>query len=114
MSIVTVEEARRAIVITHNFDDARLQQFIDDAEEACKQFLGVDELPREGADCPDECDTAQTFEAASDADDLPKGIRRGVILMVQADYEGKDIDEREKMRTAAERCWWPYRCGLGA
>jgi hypothetical protein len=113
MSIVTVEEAKRVIVITHNFDDERLQQLLDDAEEACRQFLGVDRLPREGTDCPDECDTASTYEAASDAEDLPAGIRRGVILLVQADYEGKDITEREKMRDAAERCWWPYRCGLG-
>jgi hypothetical protein len=34
-------------------------------------------------------------------------VVNGIILMVQADYDG-DIREREKYRAAAEALWMPY------
>jgi hypothetical protein len=34
-------------------------------------------------------------------------VVNGIILMVQADYDG-DIREREQYRTAAESLWMPH------
>ncbi|MDQ3288646.1 MAG: phage gp6-like head-tail connector protein [Pseudomonadota bacterium] len=113
MSVVTVQEAKTALVVIHNHDDLRLQQLIDDAEDECLQFIDRPSLPRVGVSCPDECDTSYVDNPVSDGADLPKSIRRGILLIVQAAYEGKDADEMTKLRKAAEVCWFPHRCRLG-
>lgn len=114
MSVVTVDEAKRVFDVIHAHDDAKLQQLIDDAEDECLQFLDRDALPRIGEVCPDECDTSNPPTSASDAADLPRSLRRGILLIVQGAYEGKDADEMAKLRKAAEIVWMPYRCRLGA
>jgi hypothetical protein len=38
---------------------------------------------------------------------------QGVVLMVQADYEG-DPEKREKYLRAAQSLWQPYRNNIGA
>jgi len=113
MSVVTVAEAKLALTVIHASDDARLQQLIDDAESECLEFIDRDVLPRTGADCPDDCDTALIPDPVSDADDLPRSLRRGILLIVQASYEARDADEMSKLRKAAEVCWFPFRCRLG-
>lgn len=114
MSVVTIEQAKKYLRTTHNADDELIQSLIDEAEDECLQYLDRPSLPRIGAECPDECDTAYVDDPVSDGSDLPKSLRRGVLMIVQASYEAKDADEMMKMRKAAETCWAPYRCGLGA
>lgn len=114
MSVVTVQEAKLALVVIHDHDDARLQQLIDDAEDECLQYLDRDALPRKGQECPDECDTSASDSPVSDGQDLPHSLRRGILMIVQASYEGKDAAEMIKLREAAIACWAPYRCRLGA
>ncbi len=114
MSVLTLNEAKNYLVVVHDADDDRIQQLIEDAEDECVQYLDRSSLPRIGQECPDECDTGTTPAAVSDASDLPRSLRRGILLIVQGGYEGKDADEMMKLRAAAEVCWHPYRCNLGA
>lgn len=115
MSVVTVAEAKLALVIVHDHADARIQQFIDDAEDECRQYIDRDSLPRIGQTCPDECDTAAVDVApVSDGADLPPALRRGILLIVQGAFEGKDAEEMMRLRKAAETCWAPFRCHWGA
>lgn len=113
MSVVTVEMAKRDLRVTHTSDDVLIQELIDDAEDECLQYIGRDELPKKGEPWPDECDTAQVIELASDGDDLPGSLRRGILLIVSGAYEGKDLDEIAKIRKAAEVLWHPFRVNLG-
>jgi hypothetical protein len=113
MSVVTLEQAKRNLRVTHTSDDVLLQELIESAEDECLEYLGRDELPRRGAEWPDECDTAQVLELASDGDDLPASLRRGILLIVQGAYEGKDADEVRKIREAAETIWHPFRSNIG-
>lgn len=114
MSVVTLEEVKAQVKVMHTSDDVQLQQLIDDVEDECLQYLDRTSLPRVGVECPDECDTAVVDDPVSDADDLPRSLRRGIVLMVQGYYEAKDADEMRKLRAAAEVLWHPYRCHLGA
>jgi hypothetical protein len=113
MTTVTVAEAKQNLRVIHASDDALIEQLISDAEDECLQYLNRDALPRKGAPYPDECDTAQVLEVASDADDLPGSLRRGILLIVQAGYEGKSPEEVQKIRAAAEVLWHPFRAHLG-
>ena len=116
MSIVTVAQAKTYLGVIHNHDDARILQLLEEAEDECRQYLDRDTLPRIGQSCPDECDTSvdTSTPALSDGEDLPPALRRGILLIVQAGYEGKDADEMAKLRRNAEVCWAPFRCGWGA
>lgn len=113
MSVVTLEYVKRQLLVTHALADVRLQELIDDAESECVEYLDRDVLPRE-SDPPDPLNTASIDPPASDADDLPRSIRRGILLIVQAQWEGKDADEMMKLRKAAEVLWHPFRAKLGA
>lgn len=114
MSVVTVDEAKLYLRVIHTADDALILQLLDEAEDECKQYLDRDVLPRDGAACPDECDTAAIDDPVTDSADLAPGLRRGILMIVQASYEGKDADEMAKLRKAAETCWAPFRCNWGA
>lgn len=114
MSVVTLEEVKLQVKLMHTADDAQLQQLIDDVEDECLQYIDRESLPRVGVECPDECDTASVDNPTSDADDLPRSLRRGIVMMVQGYYEAKDAEEMAKLRRAAETLWHPYRCHLGA
>lgn len=114
MSVVTVAEAKLYLRVVHNADDALILQLLEEAEDECKQYLDRGELPKNNASCPDECDTAAVEDAVSDSADLAPGLRRGILFIVQASYEGKDAEEIAKLRKAAETCWAPFRCNWGA
>lgn len=114
MSVVTVEQAKTYLLVIGSSQDARLQQLIDEAEDECRQYLDRDVLPRIGAECPDDCDTAAVDDPVSDGEDLAPALRRGILMIVQAGFEAKDADEMMKMRKAAETCWAPFRCRWGA
>lgn len=96
MSILA--DVKKALRHTHNQDDDLLYRQIQSAAYECVSFLNL------------------TLESDQDATDalveLPPSVINGVILMVQADYEGDPLD-REKLRRAAEALWQPFRSNLG-
>jgi uncharacterized phage protein (predicted DNA packaging) len=88
MSIVTLEQVKQTLRQTHDEDDDLLQRLIDSAESECLRYLATEELPI--------------------VDDLlAPDVANGIILMVQADYDGDPLN-REKLREAAQSLWNPY------
>lgn len=108
MSTVTVDQIKQYLRITHNSDDAMLQLLIDGAEDEALVFLNRDLLPRRN-DVEFDSNDAEI----SDSDDIAPVVRMGIYLIVQGMYEGKDANEMEVIRHAAEVKWMPYRANLG-
>lgn len=94
MSFLT--DVKDALRITHNDDDALLKRLIDSACNECINFLNAD----------------ANGDAQSAISDYPTNVFNGVILMVQADYDG-DPEKRNAYRDAAINLWQPYRTGVG-
>ena len=111
MSVTNVAFVKRLLRVTHNADDVLLQELINSAEAEAVKYLGTDRLPRIGEDCPD-C-TSDGGAPVSDSADTPQGILTGIALLVQADYEGFDAGEVERVREQAFKHMRPWRCGFG-
>jgi len=96
MSILA--DVKKALRQTHDEDDDLLTRQIQSASYECVSFLNL---------------TLESDQEAIDAlVELPPSVMNGVILMVQADYEGNPLD-REKLRRTAEALWQPFRDNLG-
>jgi hypothetical protein len=129
MSIVKVEQLKAWLRITHNSDDALLQDCIDGAEDEALVFMDRVDLPRRGQMAVDECDSNTTrpydsndftsqghyrpSEALSDSDDIAPSVRIAIYLLAQGSYEGKDASEMQAVRDAAETKLFPFRNRLG-
>jgi len=96
MSYLT--DVKKYLRVTHNEDDDLLNRLIESSTRECLRFLNV-EVP------PD----MDTIEALGN---ITNDTFQGVVLMVQADYDGNPL-ERDKLRRAAEALWQPYRNQLG-
>jgi uncharacterized phage protein (predicted DNA packaging) len=94
-----LSDVKDSLRITHDDDDNLLKRLIDSSAYECVAFLNV------------------TLESTQDAldiiDELPPAVFNGLILMVQADYDG-DPEKREAYRNAALNLWQPYRLDIGA
>ena len=93
MSQIDLETVKKALRVTHDEDDEFLQRLIDSSETECKRFLELDELP--------------LIEDISSEPPVQYDVVNGIILMVQADYDGDPL-MRDKLRAAAEALWMPY------
>lgn len=134
---ITLDHVRRALRMTHTADDAHLQDLLDSATQECLRFLNRSQLPTLPHDMPryphPEADASPywpgypgTYWSSSESssssesdEDVPSSedpvapdVVRGIILLVQADYEG-DLAQRGAYRSAAETLWQPYRIGMG-
>lgn len=87
--MITLEQVKQALRVTHAEDDDNLGRLIASATRECLQFLGTDDIPENEPD-----------------------VENGIVLMVSADYDA-DPSERERYRKAAEMLWTPHRTGLG-
>jgi hypothetical protein len=106
MSIIALQLVKDALRQTQADDDALLQRLLDSAEDECRRFLGVDDL----APLVQPTVLSSSSSSSSSSEDVvayAPAVVNGIILMVQADYDG-DIREREQYRTAAESLWMPY------
>ena len=88
MSIL--DEAKHHLRITDSYSDALLSRLINSALLEYLQFADAPIPP-----------TGQSVEVSED-------VLTGIILMVQADYDG-DPERRERYRDAARSLWAPYR-----
>ena len=95
MSFLT--DVKDALRITHDDDDKLLKRLIDSACYECVKFLNLDD----------------DGDAQSVVLELPANVFNGVVLMVQADYDG-DPEKRETYRNAALNLWQPFRENIGA
>lgn len=116
MSQVTVEQFKAYARIIHADDDDMIQEMIDAAEDECLRFTGRTELPTLPVDYPVEYDSNSSEiqeDVPSSGDPIAPSVRKAVLKLVQAEYEGKDEDEKGKVRRAVEVILFPYRTGLG-
>lgn len=95
MSLLT--DVKDALRVTHDSDDKLLKRLIDSACYECVSFLNVN----------------ANGDAQSAVMELPANVFNGVVLMVQADYDG-DPEKREACRNSALNLWQPFRLNLGA
>ena len=109
MSYVTLIEVKEALRATHNDDDNLLTRLIDSAEQECLRFLGRTELPTLPVEYPvvDVNGNLVDEQVPSGIDPVAADVVNGIILMVQADYDGDPL-VRDKLRTGAEALWMPY------
>lgn len=109
MSYLTLTQVKQALRQTHNDDDALLTRLIASAETECLRFLGRSELPTLPLEYPEisSNDDLIDEEIASSGDPVAPDVLNGIILMVQADYDGDPL-VRDKYRNAAEALWMPY------
>jgi len=91
-------EVKLALRITHSDDDDLLQRLLQSATRECLRFLNSTELPVD--------------DSTADTVDILPDIFNGIVLMVQADYEG-DPTKRDIYRRSAESLWTPYRSEMG-
>lgn len=90
MSAVPLQAVKQSLRQTQSEDDELLQRLLDAAETECARFLGVD--------------TARYYLTGPG---VSQDVVNGVILIVQADYDGEALD-RDRYRAAAEALWMPY------
>jgi len=109
MSYITLQDVKDTLRVTHTSDDGLLQRLIDSAETEALRFLGRTELPTLPFEYPEisSNDELISEEVPSSGDPVAHDVYNGIILMVQADYDG-DPEKRSILRTAAESLWMPY------
>lgn len=92
MSIIALEDAKSFLDVIHSYDDQKLQNLLDSAEDEASRFMNVGSL--------------------DEWTELPYSIYIGVLLLTQANYEAS-ADEIMKYRMAAESKLMPYRVEMG-
>ena len=109
MSYVTLTQVKQTLRQTHDDDDDLLERLIESAEQECLRFLGRTELPTLPVEYPEVSSDGSLIdeEVASSEDPVAADVVNGIILMVQADYDGDPL-MRDKLRQAAEALWMPY------
>lgn len=109
MSFVTLTQVKQALRQTHSDDDAYLQRLIESAEQECLRFLGRTELPTLPVEYPEVASDGALVseETPSSTDPVAPDVINGIILMVQADYDGDPL-MRDRLKAAAESLWMPY------
>lgn len=86
--MITLTELKAALRISHNDEDAELQRKLDAATCECMRFLNTNLIP------------------------LEQDVINGIVLIVQADYEGEPL-RRDEYRANAQSLWNPYRANVG-
>lgn len=131
---ITLAEVRKALRMTHAQDDDELQRLLDSATQECLRYLNRSQLPTLPHDMPryplpgerveywwnypfpnwptEPSSSSSSEDVPSSEDPVAPDVANGIILLVQADYEG-DVTKRNAMREAATTLWAPYRIGMG-
>jgi hypothetical protein len=103
--MAALDDVKSALRVTHSDDDALLTRLISSATREYFAFADPAQLPVD-----------PNVESSSDSPDgdgfVPEDAFNGIVLMVQADYDGAPED-RMKARAAAEALWMPYRRCMG-
>lgn len=113
---ISLADVKRALRVTHDYDDEDLARRLRSAEQECLRYTGRSELPTLPVDYPGISDCisdAISEDVPSSEDPVAPDVVEGIILMVQAGYEG-DPQDRASYRKGAEVLWAPYRLGWGA
>ncbi len=106
---VSLEQVKKTLRQTHDEDDDLLERLIASAEQECLRYLGRTELPTLPVEYPEVSSDGSLIdeETPSSGDPVAADVINGIILMVQADYDGDPLN-RDKLREAAQNLWNPY------
>jgi hypothetical protein len=107
--MVTLNEVKQALRQTHDEDDELLQRLIDSATQECLRYLGRSQLPTLPFEYPLMSSDGSLIdeEIPSSEDPVSPDVINGIILIVQADYDGDPLN-RGKYREAAMSLWDAY------
>jgi len=92
MSVISLDDAKSFLDVIHSYDDMKLQNLLEAAEDEAARFLNVTSL--------------------DEWTELPYSIYIAVLLLTQSNYEAP-ADEIMKYRSAAESKLMPYRVDMG-
>lgn len=92
-SVISLSELKLALRVSNYDEDAEITRKLASAVSECANFLN--------SDIPQKDDST-----------VPADLVNGIVLIVQADYEGDPL-KRDTIRKAAERLWYPYRLKVG-
>lgn len=93
--MAAIDDVKAQLRVTHALEDGRITRLIDSAFTEFLSFTGL----AGGA-------------APASVADMPADAFNGVVLMVQADYEGDPLN-RNRYVSAARTLWQPYRVDHG-
>ena len=113
--IVSLEQVKLDLRVTHDDDDRILQIYLDASLDEVKRFLNRDELPTLPVDYPywDSDMPMDSEDVPSPDDPIVPSIYSAVFLLVRAKYDATDPDEIAGLRKAAENILMPYRTEWG-
>lgn len=91
MALVTLEEAKAHLRVTHTDEDTRISAIIDAAEKHIKNFLNQDQIPME----PD--------------------VKQAALLYIGDFYENREATTEKDLKEnrAAKNLLFPYRVNMG-
>lgn len=96
-NIVTRDEAKRHLRVTHTEDDTFIDECIERAEQRVEDFCGVNYA---------------AITSSSSSETLTAALKLGTLLFVQAQYDATP-EQMEVLEKAARRVIAPYRTNLG-
>lgn len=98
---IDLADVKKSLRVFHDLDDDLLSRLIESATRECLVYMDRDDLPS----------MVLGVESSEDIAYITQDIFQGIVITVQADYEGKPED-RKKYKAAAESLWYPYRTRL--
>lgn len=106
--VVTLEEVKQDLKVTHDADDTILRTYIDAAENEALQFMDRESF---GDVCP--CDEVSSEEVSSETPVIPASVKTAVFFLVRGMYDASTPETVRGYRAAAETLLMPFRCRLG-
>lgn len=109
MSVINLQDVKKALRVIHSADDGLLQQLLSAAEDEACRFCNRAQLPTLPVDSPE---SSSSEDIPSSEDPVAPSVFTAVICLVKADYEATPA-EAQQLRAVAETKLMPYRIGLG-
>ena len=91
---LTLSDAKNDLRVTHDFDDASIQAYIEAASDEVLRYLNRDNFDDFG-------------------ENIPASITMGIKLLVRCFYDENDAGNFDKYRDAVINIVMPYRLHLG-
>lgn len=115
-TIVTLDEVKADLHITHDLDDIILQLYLDAAHKEALRFLDKTSFDQEFVPSPSPCETlsSSSSSSSSSSDWMPDADwKTAVLFLVRSKYDTTNPTDIQQYRQAAETLLMPSRIGLG-
>lgn len=115
-TIVTLEEVKADLHVTHSLDDTILGLYLAAAHKEALNFLDKTYFDQEYVPpCPDPCSLSSSSSSSSSSSDwMPDAdLKTAILFLVRSKYDVSDPVQIQQYREAAETLLMPSRIGLG-